>query len=275
MLAHQFWGWALSVALLVGAFAMQSVARAESAWMPGPEAVDSGAAFIQGVIDSPASGASAPTDAPLQISGWIVDQTAEGWSGIDDVQVYLGSMGGGGSMLAKGRVGESRPDVAAATGNPYWASAGFDATVPPGAIPPGGATLSVYAHTPAKGWWFQQVQINNAGPSGLVATVIVPGPGETITSTGDYRIRGTAYDTRTTETTGVGVDRVQVYIDGQRGVAGSVFLGEAYPDAQTLWTVTFNPPHFDKEPHHWLHIYVRSAVTGEEIEVLREFYIGK
>jgi len=33
-------------------------------------------------------------------------------------------------MVAQGIVAESRPDVAAALGNPYWASLGFTAQVP-------------------------------------------------------------------------------------------------------------------------------------------------
>jgi hypothetical protein len=32
---------------------------------------------------------------------------------------------------------------------------------------------------------------------------------------------------------------VKVYVDGARGFAGSQFLDESYPDAQTLWSVTF------------------------------------
>src|ERR671939_2204563 len=50
----------------------------------------------------------------------------------------------------------------------------------------------------------------------------------------DVRAAGASH-TRTTAQRGVGVDRVQVYLDGERGVAGSQLIGEAYPDAQTLW----------------------------------------
>ena len=50
-------------------------------------------------------------------------------------------------------------------------------------------------------------------------------------------------------------------------------LGEAYPDAQTLWSVTFHPTHFDRVVHHWLYVYARSAVTGEETMLAREFNI--
>jgi hypothetical protein len=270
--------WLTSSAALVLGLALHSTALADGSWTPGPDAVDTGTPFIQGYIDSPAPGMNVPPGSALHVSGWIVDQTAQGWAGFDQLNVYQGKAGEGGTLLAQGTVGESRPDVAAATGNPSWVNSGFDATVPASAVPSGPATLGVYAHSPAKGWWYQQVPINGSGaaaeaPSGLVINVIAPGPNESIVNTGDYVIRGAAYDTRTSANTGVGVDRVQVYLDGLRGVAGSHSLGEAYPDAQTLWSVTFHPTQFDKVVHHWMYVYARSAVTGEEQILAREFNI--
>jgi hypothetical protein len=268
--------WVISVGALVLGLAVQSTAMADGTWSPGPGAVDTGTPFIQGVIDAPAPGTNVPAGASLRVSGWIVDQTAEGWAGFDELNVYLGKAGEGGTLLVQGTLGESRPDVATLTGNSYWANSGFEATVPAGAIPSGPVTLGVYAHTPGKGWWYQQVPLNSGStesPSAIVLDVIVPGANESILNTGDFAIRGTAYDTRTSLNTGVGVDRVQVYLDGVRGVAGSQLLGEAYPDAQTLWSVNFHPTRYDRVVHHWLYVYARSGVTGEEIMLTREFNI--
>jgi hypothetical protein len=269
----------LAPVALVAGLAVHATAFAQGVWSPGPDAVDTGTMFIQGYVDEPAPGANVPEGSPLRVSGWIVDQTAEGWSGFDQLNVYLGKGGEGGTLLTQGTVGASRPDVASATGNAFWGSSGFEAVVPGGAIPSGPATLGIYAHSPSKGWWYQQVSVNGGAAaaasesSALVVTVIAPGDKESITNTGDYVIRGTAYDTRTSLNTGVGVDRVQVYLDGFRGVAGSQALGEAYPDAQTLWAITFHPTQYDRVAHHWLYIYARSAVTGEETILAREFNI--
>src|SRR5436190_410204 len=49
---------------------------------------------------------------------------------------------------------------ASATGNPFYGSAGFSAVIPGGTLAAGPATLTVAAHTPGKGTWTQQVQVN-------------------------------------------------------------------------------------------------------------------
>ncbi|HET6315068.1 MAG TPA: hypothetical protein VFG86_01325, partial [Chloroflexota bacterium] len=97
---------ALFAAALIGA---PCVAQT-SGWQPGPEAIlDS---TYDGFVDAPAAGATVPGSGSFIVNGWFVDRTAEGWAGADDVQVFLGAMGGGGTMLAKGQVAQNRPDVA-------------------------------------------------------------------------------------------------------------------------------------------------------------------
>ncbi|HYW89740.1 MAG TPA: hypothetical protein VFB50_18345, partial [Chloroflexota bacterium] len=82
-----------------------------SGWQPGPGAILDNT--YEGFIDVPATGASVSTSG-FTVAGWFVDNTAEGWAGADDVQVWLGTMDGGGSMLARASVAQNRPDVAAA-----------------------------------------------------------------------------------------------------------------------------------------------------------------
>jgi hypothetical protein len=168
-----------------------------------------------------------------------------------------------------------RPDVAAAMRNLYWSASGFDAVAPAGVIPVGPASLSVYVHSPARGWWYQSVPIPVVPTApGLTIRLLVPGHDDIDPPVTEWQIRGTAYDTRTTAQQGVGVDRVQVYLDGEHGVAGSQFLGEAYPDAQTLWSVTFALTRYDRVPQHFLYVYARSAVTGGERLITQEFTIS-
>jgi hypothetical protein len=97
--------------------------------------------------------------------GWFVDRTAQGWAGADTVEIFLGVMGNGGTPLAHAFFAQDRPDVAAALGDPYWAASGWSALIPASQIPPGAQVLSVYAHSPATGWWYRQVRINMAAPA--------------------------------------------------------------------------------------------------------------
>jgi hypothetical protein len=127
-------------------------------WQPGPDAV-AGEYFCEGSIDSPVSGASLTIDMPFNVTGWVVDITAQGWAGFDTVHVYAGTAGQGGKLLSVGNLPQARPDVANALADPYWAASGFDAVVPAGLLQPGPVALTVYAHSPGKRWWYKQVDV--------------------------------------------------------------------------------------------------------------------
>jgi hypothetical protein len=232
-------------------------------WSPGAGAT--GDNTYMGFVDNPVQGASIPAGASFRVSGWIVDTAAEGWAGIDDVQVLNGS-----TVIGHAAVGLARPDVAAATGNGYWLNSGFDATLPSTNLPAGPVTLTVAAHTPAKGTWTKSVGVTVGGSgavvtnaaTGLVLTIVFPTPSDEIVANDNGIIRGTAYDTRTRAELGVGVDRVEVDLDGPSGTAGSQPLGIATQDGQT-WSLAWEPTRYDHVKHHILFVYAHSSVTGE------------
>lgn len=256
-------------------------------WAAGPGAA-SDASNYAGNIDMPSNGATLPAGS-FPVSGWFVDKTADGWAGADDMQVFLGQMGSGGTMLAKGVVGENRPDVASALGNGSWAQSGFAATVPGSSIPSGTQTLDVYVHTPGKGWWFQPLTVTGGGgaaggggsstPAAAPATsgsatgapqVTVTSPAENenvSTRRGDYTINGSATEP------GVGpqdIDRVEVFLDGER--ATGFDLGTATPASDGSWSLTFTPTHYASN-HSNLYVYAHSKSTGRETEIVRGFNI--
>src|SRR5215218_5588825 len=75
---------ALSLAFLI-VYAAPVAADPQSPWSPGPGAV--GDDTYVGVVDAPLPSAQVSSAAAIAVNGWIVDQTAEGWAGIDDVQL--------------------------------------------------------------------------------------------------------------------------------------------------------------------------------------------
>jgi len=269
----------LLVALPVAAHAQE--VPGGGGWAAGPGAV--GDNTYEGFIDQPQPGATVAAGASVNVTGWVVDLAAEGWSGIDGVQILQGDR-----VVASGTVGLPSPDVAALTGNGFWSSARFSATVPGGALTPGPTALTVAAHTPAKGAWTKQVAIEVTGGgavtivpgitaegrTGLVLVVQQPPQGGTVLDNRNGRIYGLAYDTRTRPELGAGVDRVQAFLDGERGTAGSQFLGETNPTASD-WSIGWEPTRYTATDHHILWIYARSSVTGEEQLVQREFRIVK
>src|SRR5437899_2706812 len=78
-------------------------------WLPGPEAILDNT--YAGVVDQPIDGSTTASNQPIAVSGWVVDQTADGWAGIDAVHVYDGLAGAGGTFLGQASVAQSRPDV--------------------------------------------------------------------------------------------------------------------------------------------------------------------
>jgi len=292
-------GW-LAVALLVGTLGAAAPAAADvvSGWTAGPGAILDNT--YSGFIDVPSANATVPVGG-FVVAGWFVDTTAQGWAGADDIQIFQGTMDGGGKLLARATIAQSRPDVAAALGNPFWAAAGYTALVPPASLSPGTQTLSVYAHTPGKGWWYEQTQLNVSSSAPATAAAPVPAvrgaalpivaferpkDGEIVPTKNDFQIIGYALDTAAASNQGVsgsGIDRVQVYIGNSRDNNG-IFLGEAdlgFSDstpvaqyggqfANSGWRLTFKPTQFHANTF-LLFAYARSAVSGKE-DVAQRFF---
>ena len=260
-----------------------------SSWTPGPSAVLDNT--YDGYIDVPAMGASVPSGS-FTVSGWFIDKTADGWSGADSAQIWLGTMGAG-QLLAVASMGENRPDVAAAEGNPYWDACGFEAFVPAGLLLPGPSTLSVYVHTPDKGWWYKQVNVvvsspppEAAPPNASTDPPIVaferPRTNEVVPSAGVYEISGYALDVHARPDVGSGVGEVTVYM-GDRDDGGtlvgvaeldrddSVAAGLYGPQfASAGWRLLYDPTRFHTSDHV-LYAYAVSAINGHEGSAQRYF----
>jgi hypothetical protein len=287
----------LSVGLIIASLLAPWPAQAQSAnWQPGPGGVDD--PTYAGFIDVPANGATVSTGG-FTVAGWFVDQTAQGWAGADDVQIWQGTMDGGGKLLSKAIFAQSRPDVATALGNPFYAASGFVAQIGGGVASSGSQTLNVYAHTPGKGWWFKGFNVNVASgavaapaPStgGSAASIVVgfvkPADGEKVLTKNTYEIQGFAIDKAAGPNQGAagsGIDRVSVYL-GARDENGT-FLGDAdlgFSDSTAAtygaqfgsggWRLTFKPTQFHSNTY-LLWAYAHSAVTGGEDSVSRFFAI--
>ena len=244
-------------------------------WQPGPGAA-AGSTY-QGNVDSPTRGAIILTTGSFLVRGWFVDTSAQGWAGVDNVQVWLGAMDGGGQMLAQAQFDQPRPDVGSAMGNPYWANSGFLAAVPGASMPGGPQTLYIYVHTPGNGWWYQTVQVNgggtasnisagNAAPTGLPQVqVIAPIEGQNISQLSrQSTISGTVSDASNTT--------VDVWLDGDRNSPGAIELGTATPSTDGSWQLVMTPNHI-ATGHHNLSVYADDRSTALETEIIAGFNI--
>lgn len=152
MRPHRFAAFVLALAL-----GISTQPAAATPWTPGPEAL--GEHTLDGYIDVPVARSTIVGGSTGVVSGWVVDRTAEGWPGIDQVHLLAIAPDGGGYDLGMGIVQQQRPDVAEALGNPYFAAAGFVFPQVQWNVPAGPYTLYVRAHTPDKGWWLRSTTI--------------------------------------------------------------------------------------------------------------------
>jgi hypothetical protein len=83
--AREYFAVPAGALLVVVLGLVPSVALASNDWLPGPDTAETGAYACEGVIDAPATGGVVAANQSFHVSGWIVDPTAQGWSGFDDV----------------------------------------------------------------------------------------------------------------------------------------------------------------------------------------------
>lgn len=228
----------LSLATIVPSYAQIAPgAGLTGVWTAGPGAA--GPDTYLGLLESPKAGATVQSGNAVRVSGWAVDDTAAGWSGFDQMQVYDGDRTKDGSKkLADGTVGLNRPDIADELGGGF-AKSGFSATIPANTLSDGALNLFVYLHTPNKGWWYRNLSAKVVTPAALqfpsdpVVAFTRPCCGETITSeqfgtTAEYAVAGYAFDRNPVTdpsappkgSGNVGVSTVTLYIDKQPGDPG-------------------------------------------------------
>jgi hypothetical protein len=269
-------GWLFASSTPASAVAQQTLSRAT--WSPGPSAT--GDNTYVGGIDVPGSGATLSVDRLATLSGWFVDTSALGWTGADDLQVFSGTMDSG-TSLAKGTLGLPRSDVASSLNNPYWSAAGWSAVVDPGGLPLGQHALSIYVHTPGKGWWLTQLSVTVgpsrggvAGPAraegGPIVTVTAPVDGERIsTRLGNYRLTGTARDPVAGPKA---IDRIQVWLNGEHDTDQATFIGDANVAPDGSWELDFGPSKYSPLTSN-MYFYVHSDMTNKITLVVVHFVL--
>jgi N-acetylneuraminic acid mutarotase len=125
----------------------------------------------------------------VTISGWALDGSAAGGSGVEEVHVYLDGGPGEGVLLGAAQRGSPRPDVDASYGrrdiNPGWIL-----NVPSLNAETGGHLISVFARTRC-GWTSVDRTINIAPPEGWA--LLNPPPGRSAHGVAWDAVRGQLY----------------------------------------------------------------------------------
>ena len=93
-------------------------------------------------------------------------------------------------------------------------------------------------------------------------TITAPQKGQNITTFGgqQFTITGTATDPNAGPTA---IDKVEVWVDGERGSPGGTNIGTVKPQANGSWSIVLNPTRFPST-HSNLYVYAHSTNTGKE-----------
>jgi hypothetical protein len=248
---------------------------APAAWLPGDSSTPTTPGVV-GFVDPPVG------PGPARVSGWVVDTAHTDGPGINGVDVYLGTPGQGGVLLASGQLSSPRPEIETMLGDPDWVNAGFQMDIPQDGLPNGIANLTLVARTAEGTAWTTTLgtivpasafvpppplpaAIVAAAPPVTVADLLAPprlqitSPGAGATISNGQLLQALASDP--VATVGSGIDRVDIFMEPGRD-AGGRLLGTATQDrvGAAAFSLTLR---LARGPHT-LDIHAHSSVSGRE-----------
>jgi hypothetical protein len=228
-------------------------------------------------VSNPGPGDKVPVG-DMVIHGVAYDRSTMEDKSVDRVQLFLGTRGSGGTLLANATLG--LPNPFAEPGGPRDMD-GWDATI---SVPssPGPSNIVVYAHsavsdtesTVAVPIMIAQSSDPNAhcsssttaGTTATVSTIHLdlsnPQPNDSVL-VGGLVVQGVAFDPEVS--TGTGVDRVSFFLDDRN--TGGQHLADAVPTSEPdlkhgFYQTTLSMP--DLEGGHTLFVYAHSMDSGQE-----------
>lgn len=230
---------------------------------------------LQGALEQPAAGGKVGGTAVV-ISGWAADRATASGTGVQAVHVYLDGEQGQGFFLGAAEYGLPREDVARQVNDNRFRNVGYSLTWDASNVASGEHVLNVYALSAVTGRWEKFSSNVTVLPRSFqddpVIRMIEPAENITLSGSGST-IKGWAADRNAP--TGTGVDRVEVWMDGERATPGAIKLGDALyggehgSPAQELgdarftnsgFTLTWNPTQF-RPGDHTLYVYAHSSYT--------------
>jgi hypothetical protein len=211
------------------------------------------------------------TTTSLMLGGWVLDPAASDWSGVDGLDVFLGSNITSEIPLARAQLGLARSDVPTVFENPDVASAGFSISLPREQMPVGLTMFTLAAHTPDHGTWLTSLQVvvpslgsvpppvatpassvPLAIPPSLRAEIQAPQPGDSVPR--NFTVQVSASN----------ADRLEVFLEPDRDqgahLAGLGTLRRGQPAGGPLTAVVNAPAGV-----HTLYVHVSAAGVPPEV----------
>jgi hypothetical protein len=212
------------------------------------------------------------TTTSLTLRGWVLDPSASESTGVESLDVFLGTNVTSGIPFAQAQLGLSRSDVPSVFENPYGASAGFSINLPRDAVPVGLTILTLAAQTPEHGTWLTSLQVvipslgsvPPAPPTPLPAAP-APAPAPELRAEIQSPQAGDSVPHNfTVQIRAPGADRIDVFLEPDRDqgarLAGSGSMTHGQPTGGPMIAVVSAPP-----GAHTVYIHVSAANLPHEV----------
>ena len=237
-----------------------------TAYVQAAAVPNSSSSYPSGGVDAPPEGGAVVGS--TTVSGWALDAGAVTGTGVERVQVYLDGVHRGDAVY-----GQSRPDIGAAYGARF-ATSGYSYVLDLHGAAAGSHTIEVRARSTVTGADTAYIRSIIAAPSATsYPSGGVDAPPEGGAVVGSTTVSGWALDAGAT--TGTGVDRVQVYLDGV--YRGDAVYGQGRPDIGAAYGARFAPSGYSyllnlagvAAGSHTIEVRARSTVTGADTAYIR------
>jgi hypothetical protein len=238
---------------------------ATNTWTAG--AGNTSTSALQGQVDAD-SGTDFDANT-LALSGWLLDPSATGSTGIDSLDVYLGDPGTG-TRLTGALLGLSRSDPASILANPDWSKPGFSISLPVNSLPPGPTVLTLVAQTHDHGTWQSSlaVVVPNLGPSpSQQVAVAAPAPTPALpvlrAEVESPQPNDQVSRSFVVQVLAQGADTVEVYLEPDRDSGGRLVGSATVPASTSAGSpvrITVTAP----VDGHTLYVHVASSTSGQQ-----------
>jgi hypothetical protein len=208
----------------------------------------------------------------LTLNGWLVDPDATGSTGIDGLDVYLGTDPATATRLTGAQLGLSRTGPASILANPDWSKPGFLINLPLDGVPPGPTLLTLAARTRDHGTWLSSLAVvvpslGSIPPlQSLVVQPAVPAPPPVaafraeVASPQPNDEVGRSF---VLQVVAAGADRVDVYLEPDRDNGGRLVGSSPVPpgtSASAPVKIQVSAP----VDNHTLYVHVASSASGQQ-----------
>jgi hypothetical protein len=224
---------------------------------------------VLGQVD-PVSGGDVDANI-LSLSGWLVDPEANGTTGIDGLDVYLGTEPNPEALLTGAQLGLSRTDPPSILANPNWTKPGFLINLPLDGLPGGPNVLTLVARTHDHGTWLTSLAVVVPSLGSIPAPpVVVAAPAPVAPPPPAFRAEvespqpndqvGRSF---VLQVLAQGADRVDVYLEPDRDRGGRLVGSATVPpntSTDNPVKITVNAP----LDGHTLYVHVASSVSGQQ-----------